>query len=310
MADMTRTADNILTRLWNSYKKEHPNAKTPPQSLKDKADDMAGDAKKEEKKPAPKPKDGIKQEHDEDGLSKPVKPDVNKDFSGNPNSPESKKLMETFKKQDTAYKAEKAKSDEGKKTPEKKREEKGTKVMESAGFKSIEDVTKKMDGMRAEMKKMSPADKKSPAGLHHRKKWEALTKAVDVADKLGKAQLKAINSDTDLSDPKHQKEVKGMEDDILKSLEGYTALGDGPKGMSDTIKALAGKGKALADKLMKGLKGKKAMRVLAAQRGSRTASSHADMVLVRGMIRLAYARPDLRAHVLPLVVDYLASMDK
>ena len=309
MSEMTRTADNILTRLWNSYKKEHPNAKAPPQSLKDKAKDLAGEGdKKKEKKPAPKPKDGIKQEHDEDGIQRPVHPSHDPNFSET--SAAGKKLLDSFKGQVKDYKAEKAKSDEAKKSPDQKREEKAKKVMDSAGFKDIEDATNKMDAMRAELHKMSDADKKSPAGKLHRKKMDTLGEAVSMAGKLSDHEVKAINSDdADMKSPKYQKEVKGMEDDILKSLEKYNALGEEPKGMSDALKGLVGKGKALADKLMKSLKGKKASRVLAAHRGIHTASTQGDMVLARRMIRLAHARPELRAHLLPLVVDYLASKD-
>ena len=60
---MDHTADNILTKLWNSYRKEHPKAERPPEYLKEKAKEMESKGKGDAKpapKPAPKEPEGDK----------------------------------------------------------------------------------------------------------------------------------------------------------------------------------------------------------------------------------------------------------
>lgn len=52
----THVADNILSRLWDAYRKEHPKAERPPQSLKDEAEEIRSKQKKSPKKESPEEK--------------------------------------------------------------------------------------------------------------------------------------------------------------------------------------------------------------------------------------------------------------
>lgn len=303
---MDHVADNILTRLWDTYKKEHPNAKRPPDSLKDKAKELA-DKGKEKPKEAPKPQKGIHQEHDEHGLSKPVHPTISHGFNFDEKSkdPRNVKVMDEYHKQWSAYKKKRDEAVEKKKSPDEKREDKAKKEFSQAGFKKVEDITSKWEAMSNERYKgMSDEDRKSPAGQHHKKKMDALGKAMNSANAMNKIVQDTTKADGNLNDPKVKAEIDKHTDAALKALETYNALGDAPpKGMTDTIKGLLAKGKSLADKLKSHLSGKKASDALASKRGGCPAS---DQALVRRTIRLAYARPDLREHLLPIVVDHLA----
>lgn len=251
-----RIADNVLTRLWNSYRKEHPDAERPPKSLIEKAKGIEQDKGKGEK-------------------------------------PESKKPES------------KSKDDEVKNAPDKKLEDRAKKVMQESGFSGIDDITKTMDTMLASRSTLSKTDREAPAGKHHLKRLNALNVAMAAGDKYNAVFKKVIEEDGDLKDPKVKAEMAKHIKSTLDALDKFNALGDAPpKGMTEKIKGLLSGVKGMADKLKSRIQGKKAMVALMSRPAGRTAS--VSDALVRKMIRMAHADPNIRAHLLPIIVEHLA----
>lgn len=249
-----RTADNVLTRLWNSYRKEHPDAERPPKSLIEKAKGIEQGKGKapEDKKPDPKPK-----------------------------------------------------GDEVKNAPDKKLEDRAKKVMQESGFTGTDDITKALDSMLTSRKTLSKTDRESPAGKHHLKRMNALSVAMAAGDKYNAVFKKVITEDGDLNDPKVKAEMAKHTKSTLDALDKFNALGDAPpKGMTEKIKGLLSGVKGMADKLKSRIQGKKAMVALMSRPAGRTASG--SDTLVRKMIRVAHADPNIRAHLLPIIVEHLA----
>ena len=261
MSGSVHLADNILKKLWDSYKKEHPKAERPPKSLVDKAREMG-------KQKAP---------------SRTEEPPVRHP------SP---------KKQEEEEKAKAPKKDNkapAKKSPDAERAEKGRKLLDQAGAKNFDDLENKLHDMLGTLHGLSKDERKSPAGKHCAKKVHALSDVIKAANAHAKViQEEVIYGGKDMSDPDVKAKLDEHEDEVLRTLQKYNDLGDSPsEGLSDKIKGIITQAKGIADRIWSAFSKK--------SKGTKKAS---EDVLLRQVVRLAYARPDLRPHLLPLVARH------